>query len=151
MASRWPATVSSSRCRTLSEAPYAALSAVFWAGVLAAARSRRARLAAPASAIDLLALGLASARIGSIVAEDRVTVFVRRPFADGPAAVRPKGEGVARAVGELVTCAHCVSLWAAGALVSAHLVRPQETRFVARVFAAYAVGEAARPLLGRLR
>lgn len=134
-----------------SEAPYAALAAVFSAGVLAAARSRRARLAAPTSAVDLLALGLASAKIGSVIAEDRVTVFLRRPFADGPAAVRPKGEGVARVIGELVTCAHCVSLWAAGALASAHLARPQETRFVARVLAAWAVGEAARPLLARLR
>ena len=134
-----------------SETPYAALSALFWAGVLAAARTGQARLAAPTSAGDLLALGLASAKIGSVVAEDRVTAFMRRPFADGPAAVQPKGEGAARAVGELVTCAHCVSLWVAGALASAHLVRPRETRFVARVFAAYAVGEAARPLLARFR
>jgi hypothetical protein len=65
--------------------------------------------------------------------------------------VQPKGEGLARAIGELVTCAHCVSLWTAGALASAHLARPRETRFVARVFAAYAVAEAARPLLARFR
>ncbi len=134
-----------------SEAPYAVLSAVFWAGVLAAARAGRERAAEPTSLGDLVALGLASARIGSVVAEDRITVFLRRPFADGPAAVQPKGEGPARAVGELVTCAHCVSLWAAGALAAAHLARPRETRFVARVFAAWAVAEAARPLLDRFR
>ena len=134
-----------------SEAPYAALAAVFWAGVLAAARGGRERAAEPTSLGDLLALGLASSRIGSVVAEDRVTIFLRRPFADGPAALEPRGEGLSRAVGELVTCAHCVSLWAAGALASAHLVRPRETRFVARVLAAYAVAEAARPLLARLR
>jgi hypothetical protein len=134
-----------------SEVPYAALSAVFWAGVLAAARAGRERAAEPTSLGDLLAIGLASSRIGTVVAEDRITVFLRRPFADGPAAVQPKGEGLARAVGELVTCAHCVSLWTAGALASAHLARPRETRFVARVFAAYAVAEAARPLLARFR
>jgi hypothetical protein len=134
-----------------SEAPYAALSALFWAGVLAAARAGRDEAAEPTSLGDLVAIGLASARIGSVVAEDRITVFLRRPFADGPAAVQPKGEGLVRAVGELVTCAHCVSLWAAAALVSAHLARPRETRFVARVFAAYAVAEAARPLLARFR
>jgi hypothetical protein len=134
-----------------SEVPYAALSALFWAGVLAAARAEGRRAVEPTSLGDLLALGLASSRIGSVVAEDRITVFLRRPFADGPAAVHPKGEGLARAVGELVTCAHCVSLWAAGALASAHLARPRETRFVARVFAAYAVAEAARPLLARFR
>lgn len=134
-----------------SDVPYAALSALFWAGVLAAARTGRERAAEPTSLGDVLAIGLASSRIGSVVAEDRITVFLRRPFADGPAAVQPKGEGLARAVGELVTCAHCVSLWAAGALASAHLARPRETRFVARVFAAYAVAEAARPLLARFR
>ncbi len=134
-----------------SEVPYAALSALFWAGILAAARAEGRRAAEPISLGDVLAIGLASSRIGGVVADDRITVFLRRPFADGPAAVQPKGEGLARAVGELVTCAHCVSLWAVGALASAHLARPRETRFVARVFAAYAVAEAARPLLARFR
>lgn len=134
-----------------SEAPYAVLAGAFWGGVLAAARAGRERAAEPTSLGDLLALGLASSRIGSVVAEDRIAVFLRRPFAEGPSAVQPKGEGFARAVGELVTCAHCVSLWAAGALASAHLARPRETRVVARIFAAYAVAEAARPLLARFR
>jgi hypothetical protein len=130
----------------VQEAPYAALSALFWAGLLAAARAGRGRLAEPTSATDLLSLGLASAKIGSTVAEDRVTVFLRRPFADGPAAVQPSGNGLRRAVGELVTCPHCVSLWAAGALAAAQLARPRETRLVTRVFAAYALADAARTL-----
>ena len=127
-----------------SEAPYAALSALFWAGLLTAARAGRRELAAPTSAGDLLALGLAAAKIGSVVAEDRVTVFLRRPFADGPAAVQPAGEGARRAVGELLTCAHCVSIWAAGALAVGQLARPRETRLVARVFAALAIADAVR-------
>ncbi|HXV96469.1 MAG TPA: DUF1360 domain-containing protein [Gaiellaceae bacterium] len=127
-----------------SEAPYAALSALFWAGLLTAARAGRRELAEPTSAGDLLALGLAAAKIGDVVAEDRVTVFLRRPFADGPAAVRPAGEGTRRAVGELLTCAHCVSLWAAGALAVGQLARPRETRLVARVFAALAIADAVR-------
>lgn len=131
----------------MSEAPYAALSAVFWAGLLAAARAGRSRLAEPTSAVDLLALGLAGAKIGSVVAEDRVTVFLRRPFADGPAAVQPTGTGLRRTLGELVTCPHCVSLWAIGALAAAQLVRPRETRLVARTFAALAVADAARSRL----
>ena len=134
-----------------SEAPYAVLAGAFCAGVLAAARVEGRRPPEPTSLADLLALGLASSRIGSVVAEDRIAVFLRRPFAEGPAAVQPKGEGLGRAAGELVTCAHCVSLWAAGALASAHLARPRETRFVARVLAAWAVAEAARPLLARVR
>jgi hypothetical protein len=127
-----------------SEAPYAALSTLFWAGLLTAARAGRRELAEPTSAGDLLALGLAAAKIGSVVAEDRVTVFLRRPFADGPAAVQPAGEGARRAVGELLTCAHCVSLWAAGALAVGQLARPRETRLVARVFAALAIADAVR-------
>jgi hypothetical protein len=133
-----------------SEAPYAVLSAAFWAGVLAAARAGRDR-SEPTSLGDLVALGLASSRLGSVVAEDRIAVFLRRPFAGGPAAVEPKGEGLTRAVGELVTCAHCVTLWAAGALAAAQLARPRETRVVARVFAAWAVAEAAGPLIARRR
>jgi hypothetical protein len=134
-----------------SEAPYAALSAVFWAGLLTAARAGRERLAEPTPVTDVLAVGLAGAKIGAIVAEDRVAVFLRRPFADGPAAVQPSGKGLRRAVGELVTCSHCVSLWAAGALAVAQLARPRETRLVTRVFAAYAVADAARSLMARAR
>ena len=134
-----------------AEAPYAALAALFWAGLLTAARAGRERPAEPISVTDLVALGLASMKIGDVVARDRITAFVRRPFAEGPAAVQPKGDGLSRAAGELVTCAHCVSLWAAGALAVAQLRRPRETRLVARVFAAYAVAEATRPLLARLR
>jgi len=132
-----------------SETPYAALSAVFWAGLLTAARAGRERLDEPTSAVDLLALGLAGAKIGSIVAEDRITVFLRQPFADGPAAVQPAGDGLRRAVGELVTCQHCVSLWAAGALAVAQLARPRDTRLVTRVFAAYALADAVHPLYER--
>jgi Protein of unknown function (DUF1360) len=134
-----------------SEAPYAALSAVFWAGLLTAARVGRARLVEPTSATDVLALGLAGAKIGSIVAEDRIAVFLRRPFADGPAAVQPAGDGLRRAIGELVTCSHCAALWAAGGLAVAQLARPRETRLGTRVFAAYAVADAARSLLARAR
>jgi Protein of unknown function (DUF1360) len=134
-----------------AESPYALLSALFWAGLLTAARAGRERLAEPTSLTDLLALGLAGAKLGSVVAEARVTVFLRRPFADGPAAVRPAGDGLRRAVGELVTCSHCVSLWAAGALAAGQLARPREIRLVTRVFAAYALADAARPLLARAR
>jgi hypothetical protein len=130
-----------------SEAPYAALAALFAAGLLTAARAAGRRPAEPASAADLLALGLAAAAIGRTVAEDRVTVFLRRPFAAGPAAVQPEGEGARRAVGELVTCAHCVSLWAAGALAAAQLARPRETRVVTRVFAGWALAEGALSFL----
>jgi hypothetical protein len=94
-----------------SETPFVVLSAVFWAGLLAAARLGRERLSEPTSAVDLVALGLAGAKIGRIVAEDRVTVFLRRPFAGGPAAVQPAGDGMRRAIGELVTCPHFVSVY----------------------------------------
>lgn len=125
-----------------SELPYAALSALFWAGLLAAARGGRRRLAEPTSAVDLLALGLSAAAIGKVVAEDRVTVFLRRPFAEGPAAVQPTGTGLRRAVGELLTCPDCVSLWAAAGLAAASAARPRETRLVTRAFAAYALAGA---------
>jgi Protein of unknown function (DUF1360) len=131
-----------------SETPYVVLSAVFSAGLLAAARVGRERLSEPTSAVDLVALGLAGAKIGRIVAEDRVTVFLRRPFAGGPAAVQPAGDGLRRAIGELVTCPHCVSLWAAGALAVSHLARPRETRLVTRVFAALAIADAVRARAG---
>jgi Acetyltransferase (GNAT) domain/Protein of unknown function (DUF1360) len=93
------------------ETPFVVLSAVFWAGLLAAAQVGRERLSEPTSGVDLVALGLAGAKIGRIVAFDRVTVFLRRPFAGGPAAVQPARDGMRRAIGELVTCPHFVSVY----------------------------------------
>jgi threonine/homoserine efflux transporter RhtA len=64
-----------------SGAPYAALSGLFWAGLLAAAAraGRRERGDGPTTVTDVVALDIAGAKIGKVIAEDRVTVFLSVP------------------------------------------------------------------------
>ncbi len=122
-------------------APYAVLAGAYLAllGVLI----RRTRRQPPkrASIADSVGVGVASYALARTLAEERVTVFLRTPFAEGPAAMRPKGEGMMRAVGELVTCANCLALWIATALSFSLRRFPRQTRLVVAAWSAYGIAD----------
>jgi hypothetical protein len=126
------------------EAPfqqYAALAATYGAvmgGFLLAARRR---LPERPSFGDTVRIGIASYKIGRLVAKDRVTSFVRAPVTEGPDATEPKPEGMARALGELVTCPYCIGLWIAAGLSYGLVLFPRQTRLVTTVFGAQAVAD----------
>ncbi len=88
---------------------------------------------------DLLLLGLATYRLGRMVAYDKVADPIQQPFAktvpDETGAgetTRPKGSGVKQAIGELVTCPICSGTWIAAGLVYGLSLLPNPTRvFVA--------------------
>src|ERR1700758_5196893 len=100
---------------------YATLATVFntaFAGALLSAR-RSGRLPERIESRDVVLLGIASHKLSRLVAKDKITTFLRAPFTEyqgrgGPAEVeeRARGEGVRRAVGELLTCPYCLGLWA---------------------------------------
>jgi hypothetical protein len=76
------------------------------------------------SALDLILLGLATFRLGNLVAYDHVFEPLRAPFAvtvpDGTGAgdsVEARGTGVQRALGQLVSCPICSGTWIAAFLV----------------------------------
>jgi Protein of unknown function (DUF1360) len=90
-----------------------------------------ARRSPPASALDLLALSAATFKASRTLSHERVASFVREPFVEGEDE-RPMGEGVQRAIGELVTCSRCVGTWVAAGLASTQMVarsapRPRTT------------------------
>ena len=125
--------------RPLSE--YAALAATFGtvlAGFLVIARRR---LPERVSLTDTVRIGLASYKIGRLVAKDPVTTFVRAPVTEDPDATEPKREGPARALGELVTCPYCVGLWAASGFAYSLVLFPRQTRLVASIFGGQAVAD----------
>jgi uncharacterized protein DUF1360 len=64
----------------------------------------------------MLRIGLASHKLGRLVAKDDVTTWVRAPVTQDPDATEPKPRGVERALGELVTCPYCVGVWIASGL-----------------------------------
>jgi len=92
---------------------------------------------------DLALLTVATHKGSRLIAKDRVTSTARAPFTEfesdaGPGEVneRARGRGLRRAVGELLTCPHCLGLWVAGALAAGLIVAPRRTRWIASVLTA---------------
>lgn len=134
-----------------SDAPYAALMGAFASLLLLGSKVGRSgdepvRLGLS----DLACIGLASHDIARVVSRDRIAAFLRAPFASGEAAQLPRGRGMQRAVGELLTCPHCLSLWIAGGLCAGYARFPLRARFVAGVFAGHAVANASAAIGERL-
>jgi hypothetical protein len=129
---------------------YAMLAAVFnagFAGALLAAK-RNGRLPERIGTEDLILIGAASHKLSRLIAKDRVTSFVRAPFTEyqgrgGPAEVeeRARGEGVRRAIGELLVCPYCLGLWASGAFHAGLLFAPRATRVVASTLTALTMSD----------
>ena len=85
--------------------------------------------------LDVGLLGLATYRAGRLAAYDRVTEPLRDPFtATTPDEygtgenVVAEGEGVRKALGELVSCSTCVGTWAAAGMVYGLQTVPGPTR-----------------------
>jgi hypothetical protein len=129
---------------------YAVLAATFnaaFAGALLAARRSR-RLPDRVSAQDVVLIGTASHKLSRLIAKDKVTSFARAPFTEyqgrgGPAEVeeRARGEGVRRAVGELLTCPYCLGLWASGAFHVGLIFAPRVTRVAASTLTALTLSD----------
>jgi hypothetical protein len=92
---------------------------------------------------DMARIGLASYKLGRLIAKDEVTAFIRAPVTKGEESgeEEPKGEGVQRVLGELLTCPYCIGLWVAAGLTCGLVVFPRETRFVTTLFGAQAVAD----------
>jgi hypothetical protein len=120
---------------------YAALTAAFGGvlgGFLVLARRR---LPEGIAFGDMARIGLASYKIGRLVAKDDVTSWVRAPVTRDTETSEPKPQGVGRALGELVTCPYCVGVWAASGLSYALVLYPRQTRLVTSIFGAHAVAD----------
>ena len=90
---------------------------------------------------DVARIGLASYKVGRLIAKDEVTKFVRAPVTRDEEASEPEPQGWPRALGELVTCPYCVGLWIAAGFSYALVLFPRETRFVTALFGAQAVAD----------
>jgi hypothetical protein len=92
---------------------------------------------------DMARIGLASFKLGRLIAKDEVTAFIRAPVTEGEESgeEEPKGEGLQLALGELVTCPYCIGVWLAAGLSGCLVLFPRETRFVTTIFGAQAVAD----------
>lgn len=103
---------------------------------------------------DLALISIATFKLSRMLATDRVSRFARAPFTeervveeadDGEPVVdeRPAGEGMRRAIGELVLCPHCLSLWIATGFVGGIVAAPATTRLIASIYVTMSVSDAA--------
>ena len=117
---------------------YAAIAGAFVAGLgTVAALARRPP---PATALDLVALSAATFKASRTLSRERVASFLREPFVEGEDE-QPAGEGIQRAVGELVTCTRCVGTWSAAALASTQMLAPRFGRALTWTLAAGAAND----------
>jgi Protein of unknown function (DUF1360) len=123
-----------------------AFNTAFAGGLLTAGRS--GRLPERIETRDVLLIGTASHKLSRLVAKDKVTAFLRAPFTEyqgrgGPAEVeeRARGDGLRRAVGELLICPYCLGLWASGAFHLGLLFAPRATRVAASTLTALTLSD----------
>jgi Protein of unknown function (DUF1360) len=122
-------------------AGYALLMVAFNALCAGALVASRSRLTERVETRDLTLLTIATHKLSRLIAKDKVTSAVRAPFTRfeddaGPSEVSetPRGTGVRKAVGELISCPFCVAQWIAAAALFGLIYAPRTTRFVAAMF-----------------
>lgn len=89
---------------------------------------------------DTILLGLASTRLSRLFTREKVTRVVRAPFTEVDADARrdevkehPRGEGITRVMGELLTCPRCFGLWTSAAATVAYVFAPGATRIASGI------------------
>lgn len=127
---------------------YALLATTYsaWAtGLVTFARRKRTGPYPSLGATDLALLTVAVFRLSRLITKDSITAFLRAPFSrfegqSGPGEVHEEviGTGLPHAVGELVTCPFCLSVWIATTLAFGMTVFPRPTRRACTVLAAVA-------------
>jgi hypothetical protein len=92
------------------------------------------------SLLDLALLGIATHKLSRIVAKDRITSILRAPFVSyirsagaGEVEEEPRGRGIQRGIGHLVSCPFCMAPWCATALAFGLVFAPRVTRFFAGI------------------
>ena len=125
---------------------YAAINAVWISllgGLIMATRGRASE--DPIQARELIPLSAATFAVSKAVARERIGSWVREPFVQEDNVEgerqRPKGSGLRRALGELVTCTRCVGTWSALGVVGLRVMHPEAGRTVSMILASSAAND----------
>lgn len=108
----------------------------------------RDRLPKRPSLFDLALLGVATHKLSRIIAKDRITGILRAPFVcyiksagHGEVEEEPRGRGIQRGIGQLISCPYCMAPWCATALAFGFIFAPRVTKFVAGILTTVAVSD----------
>jgi len=129
---------------------YATMMAVFlgsFVGLVAAAR-KADRLPRRVAFRDIALIGAATHKLTRIVTRERVAIPLRVPFThyegrDGAGQVKeePRGHGIQRAIGTLITCQYCAGPWVATGLTAGLVFAPRATRLACGMLTAVAISD----------
>jgi hypothetical protein len=114
-------------------------------GALLLAASRRGVLPRRPAVGDLALLGVAAHKLSRLVATERVTAAIRAPFVEDceedSKDEEPAGNGLRRAMGELLTCPYCLVPWCTLALGTGLAFAPRPTRYMCGLFSAMTLAD----------
>lgn len=120
---------------------YGLIASTFNVLMAAGLYAKRDALPERISAADLALLTAGTHKLSRQLAKDKVLSPLRAPFVRweedaGPSEVSetPRGTGLRKAVGELISCPYCMAQWVAAAGLFGLLVAPRTTRFLASLF-----------------
>lgn len=129
---------------------YAVLMATFTSAMAAnlLLAHRRGRLPSRIDAGDIAGMAFATHKIARVLTKDAVTSVVRAPFVrleekPGTNSVEehPRGRGLQRSLGELLSCPECTGQWVVGGLLAGTLHAPRATRAITSMYSALAVAD----------
>jgi hypothetical protein len=88
-----------------------------------------------------LLLGVATQQVARTLTTDRVTSAIRSPVTEGEGQRTPTGQGIQRALGELLTCRYCVAPWIALGFTAAFVRFPAQTRIACEVLSVASISD----------
>lgn len=131
--------------------PYGLMSSTFIAafvGSLVVADRSGRELPSRVGARDIALIGIATHKLSRLISKDKVTSFLRAPFVryeepsgQGEVSEEARGEGLQKAVGELLNCPYCLGQWVAGAFTVGLVAAPRPTRLIASMYVAETIAD----------
>jgi Protein of unknown function (DUF1360) len=143
-------TAEKEECEEQLLAEYATLLGFYLASVavLTGIAAEQHRMPKKFSLLDLALLGIATHKLSRIIAKDRITGILRAPFVSyirsaghGEVEEEPRGRGIQRGIGNLISCPYCTAPWCATALAFGFVFAPRVTRFFAGILASVATSD----------
>lgn len=128
------------------------------AAVLGALTAKRRAFPERPDVRDLVLVGVATQKLSRLVAKDSVGAALRAPFTqfegaagEGEVHERVRGTGLRHAIGELLTCPFCLSVWFATLFSFGMVLAPRVTRFAASILAAVTTSDSLQFAYARLQ
>lgn len=110
------------------------------------------------SLFDLALLGVATHKLSRMIAKDRITGILRAPFVcyvrsagSGEVEEEPRGRGIQRGIGKLISCPYCMGAWCAAALAFGFVFAPRASRFLSGILVTIGISDFLHQGYARLR